>query len=137
MFAAIAWEASSQEHLLQHARDQAPRECAALLAGSAAGTTACVQQVLPLPNTAIADDAFTVDAVAFARCEYELRKAGLTLLGFAHSHPGGNPTPSRRDQQELWSGYLQVITDGQHCRAYCFAADRSMRLLKSHSEATA
>jgi proteasome lid subunit RPN8/RPN11 len=142
MFTTIAWHNGAEEQLLLLARQHAPRELLAVLAGEVRGkeiraTTAVVQCVLPLPNDANDDDSFAVDAMTFARCEQQLRRDGHTLLGFAHSHPGGRVALSQRDREQLWTSCVQVVTDGVTCQAFLLNEQRVVTMLPIASEATA
>lgn len=137
MFTTIAWHNGAAEQLLLQARQHAPRELVAVLAGEIRATTAVVHCVLPLPNHANDHDSFAVDAMAFARCEQQVRRDGHTLLGFAHSHPGGRVALSQRDREQLWTSCVQVVTDGATCQAFLLSEQRVVTMLPIASEAIA
>tara|TARA_R110002072_G_scaffold228234_3_gene385033 strand:- start:1680 stop:2096 length:417 start_codon:yes stop_codon:yes gene_type:complete len=124
MFASIECTGAALAELLRAARAEAPREFAAVLGGRVCDGSADVRRVLRLPNRADDHTSFEVDAVAFARCEHELRKTGDTFLGFAHSHPNGSTAPSVRDREQLWTDCVQVITDGYTWQAFVLDAAR-------------
>jgi proteasome lid subunit RPN8/RPN11 len=95
--------------LQAEARRCFPREACGLLGGRRAGPDFVLTHFLPSCNRDPRTDHFTIDALEFARGEAELRQQGLAWLGFAHSHPGGEATPSAADRQLLWRGCVQVI----------------------------
>jgi proteasome lid subunit RPN8/RPN11 len=87
-----------QSHLaevIQHARQEAPRECCGLIGGNDART----QTVYPLRNVA-ADPLVTYEAAPedlFA-AQRAMRDSGAQLLAIYHSHPRSNdPQPSETD----------------------------------------
>ena len=124
MFARIEWASESRSRLTQVTRQLAPREMVAALGGRVDDQTARVEVVVPLPNQSTHRDSFSVAAPDFGRCEQQFREAGLTFLGFAHSHPNGHATPSRRDCRELWTGCLQVITNHDQVNAFVLDKQR-------------
>lgn len=135
MFASLECDEGVHAQLLHAASAAAPAEVCAVLGGERVthaerGVTARVLELFVLPNRCdAAHDAFTIDPVAFARCEHALRRSGLQLLGFAHSHPGGSTAPSLRDRAQLWTGCVQVITDGQRADAFVLDAERRVHPL--------
>lgn len=85
------------------------REMVGLVAGHAAGGVLRVVHFAPLREAVCTRDRFTVAPQHFAAAEAELRDAGLQWLGFAHSHPGGDPVPSPADAEQLWPHCLQLV----------------------------
>ena len=93
-----------------------------------------VRHFAPLPNASPGPDRFEVDPIAFAVAEAQLRRAGLTFLGFAHSHLDGITEPSDLDRRQLWPHCLQVIvaittTDAATFRAFRRRANRVLEVL--------
>jgi len=127
----IAWTDDVQAAVRGAAHRAAPRECALLLGGPA--DAAAITMAVELPNAAAGNDAFDVRPEAFLRAEQLLRDADATFVGFAHSHPQGACAPSARDRAELWTGCVQLITDGDEVRAFWLDADRRVRELSLQS----
>lgn len=80
--------------LVRHALDAAPLEACGILAG--VGDQ--VREVLPVQNIADAPRHFYhLEERQFVSAVFEAEKRGLSLLGFYHSHPDGEPIPSPTD----------------------------------------
>lgn len=88
----------AQAHeITDHARRDAPREACGLLAGERSQ----VVRVIPLPNSAAdAEKRYVIDPAAYVRALAEIEGQGLSLIGFYHSHPNGDPIPSPTDIRE-------------------------------------
>jgi proteasome lid subunit RPN8/RPN11 len=86
--------------VVQHARAALPRECCGLLVGRSGH----IMAALPIPNVAAGDEAFEIDGLTCMQTERLIRRAGLELLGYYHSHPHGRPVASREDHSgALWA----------------------------------
>jgi [CysO sulfur-carrier protein]-S-L-cysteine hydrolase len=82
------------EQIAKHAITEAPREAC----GIVAGVQHQARRIIPIPNSAAQPEThFELDHAAFVKALFEIESAGLTLLGFYHSHPKGNPIPSTTD----------------------------------------
>jgi proteasome lid subunit RPN8/RPN11 len=80
--------------IVAHAREDAPREACGLIAGR--GDRA--SEIIPVAN--IADDpvhAYHMDEIALVKAFTSIEARGLEVVGFYHSHPAGEPIPSRTD----------------------------------------
>ena len=77
------------------ARAASPRECCGLLEGVRDGDAITVTALHPSPNLAEASDRFEIDPAL----QFRLARAGLTIVGCYHSHPGGRAEPSVRDAE--------------------------------------
>jgi desampylase len=95
--------------LRRHACATLPVECCGGLLGRRSGAGAEVRLMVPLDNDDPAPDRYRIDAPAVLQLERRAGRAGLDLLGFYHSHPGGPPTPSLADLELACPGYLYVI----------------------------
>lgn len=85
------------ENIAQHARRDAPREACGLLAGE----RNVVKRVITLPNAAPDPEThYLIDPAAYIKAMAELDAQGLSLVGFYHSHPKGDPIPSPTDIRE-------------------------------------
>lgn len=106
-----------------------PHEFVGLLAGHSTPAGWFVDRVAPLPDAARGADRFLVQPAAFAAAEAELRAQRRTWLGFVHSHPRGDASPSLADRGHLWRDCLQLIVAGDGrgpgaLRAFWLSGDR-------------
>ena len=93
------WLSAEQaQAIIAHARKDAPREACGLIAGRN-GERA--REIIPLANSA--DDPvhqYHMDDVALVKAFVSVEARGLEVVGFYHSHPEGEPIPSRTDIQQ-------------------------------------
>jgi proteasome lid subunit RPN8/RPN11 len=104
--------------MLEHAREQAPRECCGLLVGKGAAVVRSVRA----RNLEATTTSYLIDpedhfaAIRFARAD------GLEVVGAYHSHPSSTPVPSAADIAEANSGsdfvYVIVSLVNEDVRAY-------------------
>lgn len=111
-----------------HCARRHPREFVGLVAGWSSPERLRVADCAPLDNTALGDDRFTVDPIAFARAEAKLRARGHGWLGFVHSHPRGTAAPSRTDHLELWRDCVHLIVAGAELRAFWYRGEECLPL---------
>lgn len=94
----ILWLTPEQaEQIGRQALGDAPHETCGILGGVGHH----VMRVVPITNTA--DDPahhYRLDEAAFVQAVFEFERAGLSLVGIYHSHPKGDPIPSRIDIQQ-------------------------------------
>jgi proteasome lid subunit RPN8/RPN11 len=77
-----------------HAAREAPREACGLLFG----TEASIEAVTPAVNVADQPERrFEIDPAALFAALRAERGGGRRLIGYYHSHPSGDTTPSRAD----------------------------------------
>ncbi|MCA8973133.1 MAG: Mov34/MPN/PAD-1 family protein [Planctomycetes bacterium] len=137
-YESIHISAPTRRAILAAARAARPHEMIGVLGGpdrhrpGDAGQQ-LVRHFAPLPNASPGPDRFEVDPIAFAVAEAQLRRAGLTFLGFAHSHLDGITEPSDLDRRQLWPHCLQVIvaittTDAATFRAFRRRANRVLEV---------
>jgi proteasome lid subunit RPN8/RPN11 len=105
----VDFEAAVARALRRALHAQAPREFVGLLGGRRDGAAWRVAAIVAVHNAADSADAFAVAPADFTAAEARLRVQGHAFLGFAHSHPGGPATPSRRDLVAFWPHCLQAI----------------------------
>jgi proteasome lid subunit RPN8/RPN11 len=111
--------------LVAHAREASPDECCGFLLGRPGSLE--VHSVVRAANQAglapearraryriAPEDVFAAHGAAVER--------GLAIVGFYHSHPSGDATPSAHDRELAWPGSVYVIVAGERARA--FVADR-------------
>lgn len=84
------------ESIRAHARAAGGEECCGLLLGAREGGQ--VVAVLPAANVAAEPrHFFEIDPTVLLRAHREARTGKPAILGHYHSHPDGDPTPSRVD----------------------------------------
>ncbi len=92
------------QQLTDHALAQQPQEACGVIAG--VGTQ--VREVIPLKNiAAYPEQAYRIEDRGLAAALFTMEKSGLSLLGFYHSHPQGEPIPSPVDIQQ--AAYPDVV----------------------------
>lgn len=82
------------QQLCGHALREWPRECLGMLVGLAEGR---VRAAYEIANAASDPHRFWSEPASLLAAEKRRRQEGWHLLGFYHSHPGGQPVPSRID----------------------------------------
>ncbi len=112
----------------QHGRDTYPHECCGALLG--AGDVVAAVHALPNVTTEGPRRRFRIDDRDYLLAERQASAAGLTLLGFYHSHPDHPAVPSQYDLDHAWPTFVYPIVavrDGQPeaLRAWALRADRS------------
>jgi proteasome lid subunit RPN8/RPN11 len=85
------------EAVLAHARAELPAECCGLLAGIIAGDVGRVTMHLPLVNALASPTEYESEPRSMFAAHKAMRAAGTEVLAVYHSHPTGDPVPSRRD----------------------------------------
>ena len=101
--------------ILQRAASCAPQEACGLLGGKGGHA----QRVVPIDNVA-ADPVcrYEMDAPQLVRALYALEREGLELCAIWHSHPEGEPLPSREDiRSAAWPDVCQLIVGQVNGRA--------------------
>jgi proteasome lid subunit RPN8/RPN11 len=97
-----------------------PGECCGLLIGRRGGRArpAEVSQALSIRNEHRDHFRFELDPLQSIQAERKAREHGDDLVGYFHSHPQGDPAPSRRDlRSALWGGLgpnLHLIISPTH-----------------------
>ena len=93
-FASVSLAAEARRAIEDHAAHEAPREAVGLVAGPAPSQ---ITQTRALINVA-GPLAFFAEPYSQFTAEKSLRDAGLQVLGYYHSHPGGGVTLSAEDR---------------------------------------
>lgn len=108
-----------------HAQRAAPNECCGLLIGEIDRLAARILIARPCANVEAVrpSSIFVVDPDEVLRGLYTRDHGGL-LLGFYHSHPDGDSSPSRRDIQDAWPGYVFVIASRNRDKEWHLRAGR-------------
>jgi len=122
-------EAGVRDALLDHARDGAGREPPAEICGVLAGRRGPpdrVTGVRRVPNVATHPrTAYELDPAATMATIDRIEDAGDEAVGFYHSHPESDPTPSATDRaRATWPGYVYLIVSPPDAvRAYRYTGD--------------
>lgn len=121
----LAIAASAHHAIVTHAREAAPHECCGLLIG----TRSRVESVWRARNLEDAPSRFLVDPADHFEAIRRARACGQAVVGFYHSHPVSEATPSERDLAEAsYAGYIYLIAslrrDPPEARAYRFEEGR-------------
>ena len=96
--------------ILAAARRQAPREACGLLVGRALDGVTEVERHAAAGNVhERPEDRFRLAPEDFLAAERKARAAGLSVVGFWHSHPAAAAEPSAVDRAESWEGYSYLI----------------------------
>ncbi|SRR5713101_3580431 len=92
--------------IIAHARDAAPAECCGLLLGAGDAVVEAVRT----RNLAASPGRFLIDPEDHINARRAARHRGLEVLGFYHSHPRSEATPSATDLAEAsYPGHLYLI----------------------------
>jgi len=117
------WVASkAHRQLLEAAQAAHPHECCGLLLGrfGRIETARPARNVHSQPATH-----FEIDPQALIDAHRAARQGGPSLIGYYHSHPGGEPYPSRTDQeQSAGDGSIWAIIAGTRVMFWEDAPDR-------------
>jgi len=90
-----------------HGRETFPHECCGALLG--AGDTVAATYALPNVTTEGPRRRFRIDDKDYLQAERQASAAGLTLLGFYHSHPDHPAVPSQYDLDHAWPTFVYPI----------------------------
>jgi proteasome lid subunit RPN8/RPN11 len=100
-----------------------PRECCGLIEGTVSGDVFRAQALHPARNDAPSPDRFAIAPAHHFAALRAARANGHGIIGCYHSHPNGEPEPSRHDaagaeeENFLW---LIAATAGKACRLGAF-----------------
>jgi proteasome lid subunit RPN8/RPN11 len=94
-----------------HAAETYPHECCGALLGADSDAVREVRALFPLVNrrTDSPRNRFSVTAVDVLEAERAARDAGLSVVGWYHSHPDHPALPSEFDREHAWPWYSYVI----------------------------
>jgi proteasome lid subunit RPN8/RPN11 len=132
-----------QGEIRRQATSAWPAECCGLLAGRTVGADRFVERVTRLENeeSGSRGSGFRISPEALLRAESGVRREGLEILGFYHSHPDGPPHPSRLDLERAWPAWSCVIVAARgeaagEITAWTPARDRSRFITEEIVEET-
>jgi len=96
----------AHDEIVAHALETAPAECCGLLVG----TGGTIAEAVRTANVDVNPNRFEIDAGDHIRARRAARARGREVLGFYHSHPHSDPTPSSSDRAEAqYPGHLYLI----------------------------
>jgi proteasome lid subunit RPN8/RPN11 len=107
-----------------------PAECCGVLAGRG-GEVKEVLRLVPVPNRRTDDPhRYLIAPDDLRKIDADLRRSGLEVLGFYHSHPDHPAVPSAFDTEHAWPwySYLIVRVDGgtaAECASWQLQDDRA------------
>lgn len=96
-----------------HGAEDYPYECCGFLVGTAGPET--VVQIIRARNTRSDSprNRFEIDPLELVKADRAARGAGLSVIGFYHSHPDAPARPSEYDREHAWPGYCYIIVSVQ------------------------
>lgn len=99
------------ERMVAHAKEAYPHECCGLLLGSFSAQGKRVDDAKPVENTNKdrASDRYEINPGDILKIEKEAKKAGMSVVGFYHSHPDHPDRPSQFDRDRGWPEYSYLI----------------------------
>jgi proteasome lid subunit RPN8/RPN11 len=105
----------------RHGEQTYPEECCGILLGTEENGEMVITALERIDNSQDANRRrrFLITAPQYARAEARARTAGLTLLGFYHSHPDHPARPSDFDTEHAlpWFVYIIVSIASGHAAA--------------------
>ena len=112
----------------QHGRDAYPHECCGALLGE--GDRVLATHPLPNVTTEGPRRRFRIDDKDYLASERQAGAAGLSLLGFYHSHPDHPAVPSQYDLDHAWPTFVYpnvsvMAGEAVDLRAWMLRDDRS------------
>jgi proteasome lid subunit RPN8/RPN11 len=97
----------------RHGAATYPEECCGVLIGRSRedGVGATVERLLSVDNERqdSRGNRFLIHPETVLAAEREARRAGLTIVGYYHSHPDHPAEPSEFDREHAWPGLSYVI----------------------------
>ena len=116
---------ADRQAILAEAEAAGRRECCGLLVGRCAGGQALVRGVVPARNVAGEPERFfEIDPRVLLATHRQAREAGEAILGWYHSHPGGDSRPSACDaERAVEAGKVWLVVAGGVIGAYVAEED--------------
>ncbi len=121
-----------QQRIFDQLQASYPNEGGGFLLGER-GASILIRDVRPITNVFATEEQFHRYAMTpkdWMQLEDEADSAGLTLVGYYHSHPDWPAIPSDYDRDHALPNFCYLITSVQHgkaaeCRAWQLVDDRS------------
>jgi proteasome lid subunit RPN8/RPN11 len=108
---ALAVSAADMDAIGRHAVRTYPEECCGFLLGEERGVTTRVDRVVPAANERqdSRHNRFVMSPETVLAAHKEARAAGLSVVGYYHSHPDHPAEPSEFDREHAWPGLSYLI----------------------------
>lgn len=117
----LALSAADLAAIGRHGERTYPEECCGFLLGVSAGEHTRVERVVPAVNERedSRHNRFVMSPEIVLAAHKEARAAGLSVVGYYHSHPDHPAVPSDFDREHAWPGlsYLIVAVRGGQVEA--------------------
>jgi proteasome lid subunit RPN8/RPN11 len=113
---ALAVSAADMDAIGRHAVRTYPEECCGFLLGEERGGTTRVVRVVPAANERqdSRHNRFVMSPETVLAAHKEARAAGLSVVGYYHSHPDHPAEPSEFDREHAWPGLSYLIVSVRH-----------------------
>lgn len=120
------------QELAARAEASYPYECCGVLVGWSRGDHRTVQRLVHADNERqdSPHNRYSIDPRLLFRLEKELRGGETSILGFYHTHPDVEASPSRYDLEHAWPWYTYCIASVHRGR---FGDLRAWRLREDRS----
>jgi proteasome lid subunit RPN8/RPN11 len=119
-------------HILEHAKEAYPEECAGAIVGMDVGEMKIVVDVWRAENVHEDERSrrFLIEPLKIKDFEERAAERDMDVLGFYHSHPDHPAEPSDYDREHAWPYYSYLIAsvgdDGvKEMRSWVLRGDRS------------
>jgi proteasome lid subunit RPN8/RPN11 len=128
---------SLAEEIRRRGAEAYPGECCGVLAGGGDGAAKAVTRLVPVANRRTDDPhRYLIAADDVRRVEGELRRDGLEVVGYYHSHPDHPAAPSVFDTEHAWPWYSYVIVrvdEGRGAELASWVLDDDRPVMRSES----
>ena len=107
----LAVSAAGMDAIGRHAVRTYPEECCGFLLGEERAGTTRVDRVVPAANERedSRHNRFVMNPETVLAAHKEARAAGLSVVGYYHSHPDHPAEPSEFDREHAWPGLSYLI----------------------------
>lgn len=104
--------AAQEAAIRRHGEAGYPNEICGILLGKEADGHKTIHELLPIENQFEAEEQyhrFLITPPDMLRAEKQARAAGLSVIGFYHSHPEAEAVASAYDRDHAWPWYSYII----------------------------
>jgi proteasome lid subunit RPN8/RPN11 len=107
----IRLTAAQRREIEAHGEETYPHECCGFILGQEEAGVKVVHRVERAQNARedSPQNRFLIPPEAMLKADREARQAGLSILGFYHSHPDVPARPSQFDRDNAWPWYSYLI----------------------------
>lgn len=96
----MIFDNNTMEIMLEHAKEEYPKECCGILLGSQVEHIKVVKKIVTMTNISkdgSKENNFLISPIEMIEQEKKAIKEGFFILGFYHSHPEYDAVPSKKD----------------------------------------